>query len=135
MAESNSVAEELHQKMNVPELRQLASENDVSRERGASKAETALAIADQAPAAAADAVGMELEEPGYDALCTCGLEEEHDELADAVDAAKSHAADCREWMGASGLGGLTVWCQDSGARAWIGGGEGYTNLVPEGERE
>jgi len=135
MAVTDSVAEKLHEKLNVPELRRLASDNDVSRERGASKAETAMAVADQAPEAAADAVGMKTEEPGYVTSCTCGLEEDHDELAGAVDGAKSHAAGCREWMGASGLGGLTVWCEDLGARAWVAGGEGYTNLVPEGERE
>lgn len=121
MADQKSVAEELYERHSVPELRQICSDHGVSRERGASKAETARAIADQAPEAAAEAVGREVEEPGFNTLCACGLEESFDDRDGAVDAAKDHLKECKAGLGVSGLGGLAVWSEDSGARTWAAG--------------
>lgn len=130
MGDQQSVADELYSELNVPELRELCSEHGVERERGASKAETVRAIVDQAPEAAADAVGAEVEEPGVVVLCACGLEEEHDERGPAVEEAKDHLGDCKRGLSGSGLGGLSVWDESNGARIWAAG-EGY--ISPFGE--
>lgn len=127
MADQKSVAEQLHEEYNVPDLRELCREHNVSRERGATKAETARAIAEQAPEAAADAVGAEVEDFGHVVICTCGLEEEYDDAANAVEAAKDHLSGCKEGLGVDGLGGLSVWDEDVGCRTWAAG-EG--DIVP-----
>lgn len=120
----DGAVEALYEDRTVPELRDMCSEHGVERERGASKAETARAIAEQAPEAAAEAAGVELEEPGFTVMCPCGHEGSFDEARGAVEAAKSHASSCREGLGVGGLGGLNVWDDEKGARVWrAGGGE------------
>jgi len=128
MAQSNSddLAERIMQETNVPELRELCKEAGVTRDRGASKAETAAKLVREAPDAAYEYLGEEPPEPGYDVVCTCGLEDHYDDAEEAVEAASEHADDCRAWTGASGLGGLNVWSVEWGHRVWIRG-EGWTD--------
>ena len=121
MAQSNSddLAERIMQETNVPELRALCKDADVTRDRGASKAETAVKLVNENPDAAYEYLGEEPPEPGYDVVCTCGLEGHYDDAEEAVEAAGEHADDCRAWTGASGLGGLNVWSVEWGHREWI----------------
>lgn len=104
--------------MTVPELREFCKEHGVSRERGASKSETAAAAVDQAADAVYEALGREVPEPGYDVRCPCGLEESRDDYDEAVAVAEEHAESCRRGRGVAGLSGLAVWSEESGARAW-----------------
>jgi len=115
------LAKELEREMNVPDLRDLCAEHDVNRERGADKGQTALAVAMQAPEAAAEAVDVELEEPGYVLVCPCGLEEEFDYPDDAAEAAESHLLECKRGLAVPGLGGLNIWSEETGARCWVAG--------------
>ena len=121
--DDETVAGMLIDQMNVPDLRELCSENDVSRPRGASKAQTVDALVDQAPEASAAAVGVEVAKvtPGYVTMCPCGLESEHDERDGAISAAKDHLSGCKDGLAVRGLGGLNVWSEESGARTWMAG--------------
>lgn len=106
---------------NVPELRQLCKDAGVSRDRGASKGETATKLVKEAPDAVWEYLGEEPPEAGYTLICSCGLEEEYDDAEpdDAIEAAEEHADDCKAWTGSTGLGGLNVWCNEWGHREWI----------------
>jgi len=117
---SDDLAGRVMQETNVPELRELCKSAGVTRDRGASKSETAVKLVKEAPDAAWEYLGEEPPEPGYDVVCTCGLEDHYDDQADAVEAAEEHADDCSAWTGASGLGGLSVWSVEWGHRVWIG---------------
>lgn len=113
------LADEMYNSLTVPELREFCSENGVSRERGASKAETVRAAVDQAPEAVAERLGVEVEEPpAYEVCCPCDLEAEHDELGDALAAAEDHMDECSRGVGVAGLGGLAVWSTEYGNRVW-----------------
>lgn len=115
----NDLADEMYNSLTVPELREFCSEHDVTRERGASKAETVRAAVDQATEAAADLMGWETEEkPDYEVCCPCGLEDEADDLGEALDLAEGHRGDCSRGVGVDGLGGLAVWSTEYGNRVW-----------------
>jgi len=107
----------------VTELRDLCSELGVSRPRGATKAETAAVLVSEEPAAVAGELGEEIGEyePPATVHCPCGLEEEADDVAGGIERAKSHLSDCKEGLSVGGLGGLSVWDGDAGARAWAAG--------------
>lgn len=120
MAQSEtSLADRIMAETNVPELRQLCKDAGVKRDRGASKADTATKLVKEAPAAAYEFLGEEPPKPGYDVICTCGLEENYDDPNDAVEIAEEHKNECKAWTGVTGLGGLNVWSAQWGDRIWL----------------
>lgn len=111
------IDEELYETVTVPELRDFCSENDVTRSRGSSKAETVVAAVKQAPDAVHEYLGRERPGPVFTGMCSCGHEAEFDDADEAVSAIESHAGSCDGADGGGRTGGASVWADD-GRMLW-----------------